>query len=341
MAELIKEFFNRQGFRRFIILSVIALLLYLLRSLLNLILLTFIFTFLIYGAQHFLTSKLNHVIKISPKVVLLFLYSLIIAALVFGISRLSPIIAKESTQVFNHVINFYSQPHDNEIINYVINYINTMALEGYIKQGFDLLYKSITDLGKLGLNIIIALVLSMFFLLEAKSVIKFTSKFRESKIAPFYEEIAYFGKKFIHSFGKVLEAQFLIAFINCILSTFALFVMGFPNILILGIMVFALGLIPVAGVLISLIPLCLVAYSIGGLINVIYVLVMIAVLHALESYILNPKLMSTKTNLPVFYTFIILLASEHFFGVWGLIVGIPIFMFILDLLDVDNEPLRE
>lgn len=62
---------------------------------------------------------------------------------------------------------------------------------------------------------------------------------------------------------------------------------------------------------------------------------MIIVLHALESYFLNPKLMSSKTELPVFYTFVILLLSEYFMGVWGLIIGIPIFIFFLDVCDVD------
>ena len=47
--------------------------------------------------------------------------------------------------------------------------------------------------------------------------------------------------------------------------------------------------------------------------------------------------MSAKTNLPIFYTFMILIFSEHFLGIWGLIIGIPIFIFFLDVLDVNNE----
>jgi len=50
--------------------------------------------------------------------------------------------------------------------------------------------------------------------------------------------------------------------------------------------------------------------------------------------------MSSKTDLPVFFTFIVLIFSEHFFGVWGLIVGIPIFIFLLDLLEVKSDKTR-
>ena len=47
--------------------------------------------------------------------------------------------------------------------------------------------------------------------------------------------------------------------------------------------------------------------------------------------------MSAKTNLPTFFTFMILLFSEHFLGIWGLIIGIPIFIFLLDMLDIEEK----
>ncbi|MFT8394256.1 MAG: AI-2E family transporter, partial [Liquorilactobacillus ghanensis] len=71
---------------------------------------------------------------------------------------------------------------------------------------------------------------------------------------------------------------------------------------------------------------------------VLYIIIMLLVVHILESYVLNPKLMSNKTELPIFYTFVVLFVAEHLFGMWGLIVGIPIFTFLLDILGV--KPIR-
>src|SRR5699024_12501686 len=136
---------------------------------------------------------------------------------------------------------------------------------------------------------------------------------------------------------KVIEAQFMIALISTFPTIIVLIILGFPQIFGLALMVFVLGLIPVAGVIISLIPLSLIAYTIGGFLTVIYLLIAIMVIHAIEAYILNPKLMSSKTDLPVFYTFIVLIFSQNFFGVWGLIVGIPVFVFLLDVLGVTNK----
>ena len=149
--------------------------------------------------------------------------------------------------------------------------------------------------------------------------------------------MAFFGKKFINSFGKVIEVQFLIAITNAVISVLALWILGFPQLIGLGIMIFFLGLIPVAGVIISLIPLCMIAYNIGGVSTVLAVVVMIVVVHALEAYILNPKFMSVKTNLPTFFTLAVLLLSEHFLGIWGLIIGIPIFIFMIDMLEIPAD----
>ena len=99
-------------------------------------------------------------------------------------------------------------------------------------------------------------------------------------------------------------------------------------------MVFILSLVPVAGVIISLVPLSMVGYSVGGIRYIVYLIIVILVIHMIESYVLNPKFMSSRTELPIFYTFVVLLVSEHLFGVWGLIVGVPIFTFLLDIVGV-------
>jgi predicted PurR-regulated permease PerM len=145
----------------------------------------------------------------------------------------------------------------------------------------------------------------------------------------------------MNTFGKVLQTQILLSFINCILSMIVLWIMQIPNVLGLGVMMFLLGIIPVAGVFISLAPLSIIAFLKGGWNYVLAVLIMTIVLHFLGSYVLYPKLMSDKLKLPVFFTFLILIISAHYFGVWGMLVGTPVFVFLLDILDVkinDTNP---
>jgi len=76
---------------------------------------------------------------------------------------------------------------------------------------------------------------------------------------------------------------------------------------------------------------------IGGFPVVIEVLLLVGIVHTIEAYYLNPKIISNFLELPVSMTFIILIISEHFFGIAGLLVGVSLFYFIIGLLrDVDK-----
>ncbi|HLU23584.1 MAG TPA: AI-2E family transporter [Bacillaceae bacterium] len=330
----IAKFFQKKGVKRVLIFALIVLILYSMRSMINFILLTFIFSFLMDRLVEFTAKR----VPINRKVLALLMYTMIVGLLTFGIVRYFPIITNEITQLVKQITNFYTQPHENNVVlNYIEDLISNFQISSYLENGFSFIVKTFTDISHVSIQVLLSLLLSLFFLLEKPRLKEFTAKFKDSKIAPFYNEIAFFGSKFTRTFGKVIEAQFIIAIVNCLLTTIGLIVLGFPHIFGLSIMVFFLGLIPVAGVIISLIPLTIIAYTVGGFINVIYILIFICVIHAIEAYILNPKLMSSKTDLPVFYTFVVLIFSEHFFGVWGLIIGIPIFVFLLDVLDVTNK----
>ncbi len=331
------NFFRSHGFKRFIILVGIAIALYLMRSMINLILLTFIITYLMNQLTTKTTKKIRKYTPMNEKAVTVTLYLLLVAGIVAIIYKYLPVVTQQITQLFDLIASFSLDPDDNEIARYLAPTFEKIELGKYLEQGVDLTLKNLTNIGKVILHIFIALILSLFILLEKKRIIDFTAKFKDSKMSHLYDELHYFSKIFIRSFGKVIEAQFIIAAVNCVLSVIALSIMGFPHLIALGIMLFILGLVPVAGVIMSLIPLTIIAYSIGGPMYIVYILVIVMVLHAMEAYFLNPKLMSAKTNLPIFYTFIVILFSEHFLGVWGLIIGIPLFMFLLDILGVTSS----
>lgn len=327
------DIFEKKGPRRILIFALIILILYSVKSMMNIILLTFIFAFLLDRIIEFTVKRVHF----NRKLLVILLYTVIVGLLTVGVVKYLPIITMEISQIIIRITNFYSEPHDNVLLSYLESVISSNQIAAYLENGFSFLLKYFSDISKTSVQVLLALVLSLFFLLEKPRLIEFTNKFKDSKIAPFYFEIEFFGKKFTRTFGKVIEAQFIIAIVNTILSVIVLLILGFPQIIGLAIMIFFLGLIPVAGVIISLVPLTIIAFTIGGVLKVVYVIIAVMIIHGIEAYILNPKLMSSKTDLPVFYTFIVLIFSQNFFGVWGLIIGIPVFVFLLDVLDVTNK----
>ncbi|ALS23005.1 MULTISPECIES: AI-2E family transporter [Paenibacillus] len=332
--ENIKRFFLNLTVRRFLIILVICLLLFSIRDMLNLILLTFLFIYIMNSLQHFLTKQINKYIPVNSKVIIILLYLILVTTIVIGIINYLPKLYVQIKQLKATLIGLSHLPvPQDELSQYVYKTIKDLDLQSYVRQGFEYILK----ISNWGTTFVLAIVLSFVFILEKNRIAAFTSRLKNSKISWLYEELEYFGKKFVLSFGKVLEAQLLIATCNTIFTVTGLWILGYPYLFALTIMIFLLSLVPVVGFLVSLIPLSIIGYAIGGYLMVIYVLSMIAVLHFLEGYFLNPKLMSSKVNLPMFYTFIILIFSEHYLGTWGLIVGIPIFIFLLDMLDVDTS----
>jgi predicted PurR-regulated permease PerM len=330
---MINNIWQSSGFRRIVIFAGMIFVLYLLRDMLNLVLLTFIFTFLMDQLVKFVSRW----IPINRKLLVVILYAVIVGLLSWAIVNYLPMVIREIKELIKQLSAFYTAKHENIFLTYVFNRIAKIQVQNYFEQGFTYIIRYFTDISRVGLQLFLAILLSLFCLLEKPHLIKFTKKFKTSKVAPIYNEIEFFAEKFAGTFGKVIEAQLIIAIVNTTLTTISLWILGFPQLGGLSIMIFLLGLIPVAGVILSLIPLTIIAYSIGGFIKVLYIGLAILIIHAIEAYILNPNLMSSKTNLPVFYTFVILIFSEHFFGVWGLIVGIPIVVFLLDVLEVTDH----
>lgn len=332
--ESIKRFFATLTVRRFLILAIICLLLFSIRDMLNLILLTFLIAFIMNRLQHVLTKRISKYVAINSKLIVILLYAALVTTLVIAIVNYLPKVFVQIIQLKDILVGLSNMPvPQDEVSRYVYRTLKDLNLQAYVKQGFEYILR----ISNWGTTFVLAVILSLVFVLEKHRIVAFTSRLKTSKISWLYEELEYFGKKFILSFGKVIEAQFLIALFNTFFTVIGLWILGYPYLFALSIMIFLLSLIPVAGFLISLIPLCFIGYNIGGHMMVIYVLAMIGVLHFLEGYFLNPKLMSAKMNLPMFYTFIVLIFSEHYLGIWGLIVGIPIFIFLLDILDVNTD----
>ncbi len=318
--------------RRVLVFVLLGIVLYLLRSMIDLILLTFIFAFLVTRLENVILKRVH----VPRKLIVIVLYSLVAVFLYVAIVHFLPILINQISQLVDSLVKLYNNPSDNTIVKWIVGFLKESNIQKYLQAGVDFIIASLSGIGSVGLSFFLALILSLFFSLEKERVTSFTGQFMTSKVGFIFKEAAFFGKKFVSTFGVVLEAQLMIALVNTFITTIALYLMDFPQLLSLSIMVFVLGLIPVAGVIISCIPLVLIAYSVGGFQDVVYILITVVIVHAIETYILNPKLMSSKTNLPVFYTFIILIFSETFFGVWGLIVGIPVFVFLLDILEVRN-----
>lgn len=328
------RFIDNVPLRRFVVLALLIWVLYLVRGMLSAILLTFIFTYIVVHWVRFVQRWLP---KLPSLLVVLVTYAVLIAAVYFAVTKYLPLLITQIIKMVNSVLKFYQSQDGSWLIKQLNHYISAKTVTAQVKHGINLAFSTLTSLTKMAVTFFMSFILSFFYTIELKQMYSFSRLFLTSDLFSWlFEDIYFFGKKFVNTFGVVLEAQFFIALCNTALTTICLMFMHMPQILALALMVFVFSLVPVAGVIISLIPLSMVGYSVGGIRDVIYIIIMIIAIHALESYVLNPKFMSSRTELPIFYTFVVLLVSEKLFGTWGLIVGVPIFTFLLDIMGIKS-----
>ena len=332
--KIYQAFIKNVPLRRICVLLACILMIWLLRAMMSTVLLTFIFTFL---SVNFIRLIQRHW-SLSPFWIITPVYVIIIGLIYLLATHYIPNIIDSTVGLIKKVFDFYdsNKSQNDPLIALLVESVKNFKLDEQIKTGLTEVWRYVTNLGAIGFTIIISFLLSYFYSFEVDWMNDFGRSFENSKLNWLFQDIHFFARKFVNTFGVVLEAQVIIAVINTLLTAIALTILKFPSVPSLAIMVFFLSMIPVAGVIISLIPLSIIGYTVGGLQTMVYVWIAILAIHALETYVLNPKLMSSRTHLPIFVTFVVLLVSEQLLGTWGLVVGIPIFTFFLDVLGVQT-----
>jgi predicted PurR-regulated permease PerM len=133
-----------------------------------------------------------------------------------------------------------------------------------------------------------------------------------------------------------------------VLSTMALYLIGVPFALLLGIFSGLISFIPFVGPLISVIPPLLLAL-IGTPIDALWVVLAYAAIQTIESYLIQPLIMSRAVSLHPAVVMFALLIMGTLFGFVGILIAVPLVAALavllrelwierMDSLGTDPEP---
>ena len=176
----------------------------------------------------------------------------------------------------------------------------------------------------------ISFVLSFMMVWDLPHIATAVQSLRSSRVAPVYNTVAPSVKVFATLFGKALQAQSRIALCNTVLTALGMWALAIPGVGLLSVFVFVCGFIPIAGVIMSTIPIGFVAVTEYGFTKLGLVLLMVTGVHFVEAYGLNPAIYSAHLKLHPLLVLTALVVAEHSFGVWGLLLAVPLSVFTLD-----------
>lgn len=213
----------------------------------------------------------------------------------------------------------------------------------------------IIHIGWVFFQVIFGYIVSLIWLLEHETVKKYFWKLKEGPFAFFYHDLKYVFHKITHSFWLVFYAQFKIATVNTLLTVVGLLIIWFfygqitlegsktfPYLLALGFITFVTSFVPILWVFISGIPILfagIVEYP--GWSIIVVILSMLTLIHIVEWYFLNPRIVGHSLNIPAPIIFVILFVSEHFMGLVGFFLWVPIYILLIECIESIGKILEQ
>jgi predicted PurR-regulated permease PerM len=170
-------------------------------------------------------------------------------------------------------------------------------------------------------SLFLTLMISGFLLLDPSRIRNFIRSLVPPRHAHAFDDLL---ERLDFGLSGVVRGQALICLINGVLTGIGVALLGIPFVVTLSVLAAVFSLIPIFGVLISTIPILLMALTVSFT-TVLLALGWILAIHFLEGNFLNPKILGDSSKIhPVLIVFA-LVVGEHFFGVMGALLAVPIF----------------
>lgn len=218
----------------------------------------------------------------------------------------------------------------------ILSIIQQMAGIGEERAVLDKVNEVIDKLGRISGKVasvtsafLLSLLFSFLIVLDLPKLGKSVAALEHTRLGFIYLEVSENIKDFASVLGKALEAQFFIAVINSVLTAIGISLLGLgKNLAFLSVIVFFCSFIPVVGVFISSLPICLIALQTSGLQTMFLSILMVTVIHVIEGYVLNPRIYGSHMRIHPVIVLIILTIGGKLFHFWGLILGVPVCTYV-------------
>ncbi|HOW72396.1 MAG TPA: AI-2E family transporter [Phycisphaerae bacterium] len=202
----------------------------------------------------------------------------------------------------------------------------------------DMLRQFVTGVWTGTLSFLLAILLSFLIVLDFDRIGHELRNWRETPVGRFFHDATASVVEFSGVVGTAFQCQMLVALFNATVTCLGLFALHIQPLLLLTTIVFLFGLIPVLGVFISSVPIILIAFNNEGISWALLALGMIVIVHLLEAYVFNPRIYAARFHLNPVIVIIILLVAEKLFGVWGMLLGIPVTHYVLNVAQMPSTP---
>ena len=168
---------------------------------------------------------------------------------------------------------------------------------------------------------VLLFMLTAFISMDAPRIIRFTESVVPMSWRPDL-------RRLLHGIDTglagVVRGQLTIMLLNGFLTLVGLLVIRVPFAFALSAVATLLYVVPIFGTILSSVPIVLLALTAGGVSKALLALAWILVIHALEAYVLNPKIMGDAARIHPVLIVLAIVIGERSFGIFGALLAVPI-----------------
>lgn len=220
----------------------------------------------------------------------------------------------------------------NEFVNNIVQFAtNLIPILGNIVKG---VFSSVW-------NIVLGIIISTYLLIDKE---RFIALGKKVTISIFSEKtssrIIVLTKRADSIFGRFISGKILDSFIIGILTFVVLSITKMPYTTLVAFIIGVTNVIPFFGPFIGAVPGFFIILFVNP-IKALWFLLIVVIIQQIDGNIIGPKILGDSLGISAFWILFSLLVAGKIFGFIGLIIGVPLFVFIYSIIkDVVEERLK-
>jgi predicted PurR-regulated permease PerM len=270
--------------------------------------------------------------KIPRSLGVVLIYLLTFVLLGFLISNLAPLIANQVFEIAQKVGDFVRDvaigkvsdiPYAKQLKPYLDELYQAVDIQtaaAQVQKTLEILGKQLLDISFGLVNLSLILVLTFFMTVEEKALEQFYLSLFPSRYGKYISTRLEAVKEKI---GYWLRGQFMLSLLATFLSYIGLLLLGVDYALTLSIIAGIMIVIPVIGRIFALILTIPIVLNQSPLLA-LWVTIYYFILQQLELNIISPYIMNRAVGLSPIVIIFAMLVGQHYLGILGLIISIPI-----------------
>lgn len=311
-------------FVRFLVITFVLLVLWILRDIIVLIFLSMVFAATISP----LVRKFER-IRIPRVAGVTIIYCIIISIVLFFVALLIPAIRDEATTLSNSnyiekVMTFFS---DSPVS------IGSFATKENVSTFSKGIFAGVKGVAGGFASFLLVLVITFYFTIDERNIRRFWVRLVPKR---YRDRVTNIARQSVERIGSWFRGQLLVSLAIGVLSYIAFYFLGVPDALLLALIGAIAAFIPVIGAVVGVAPAVLLALTVSNM----TALIVLAIGIAINAFIANavvPKVMSKAVGLNPVVIVIVMLVGTQLAGGVGLLLAIPIAS-VVDIIVKELKP---